>query len=183
VRLQHGELGQPELALELEGGGEPLRRVVGGAEVADRAGPHERVERAQRLLQRRLLVVEVRVVQVDAVGLQALERGVRLTLDRLRAQIADRPAAAADLRGHDELVAIGAVGQPAPDDRLGAPVLDQVRVRGVDEVAARGHVRVEDLPRLHLVGRPAEHVAAQAECEDIEVGASERSHVDSGSRW
>jgi hypothetical protein len=80
VRLQDREVGEAVLALELECGGEPLRRVVGGADVADRARLDERVESAQRLLQRRLFVVEVRVVEVDAVGLQALERAARLAL-------------------------------------------------------------------------------------------------------
>jgi hypothetical protein len=71
-------------ALEIECRGEPLRRVVGGAEVADRARLDEYIEGAQRLLQIGLLVVEVRVLKVDAVGLQAFERGVRLALDRVR---------------------------------------------------------------------------------------------------
>jgi len=33
------------------------------------------------------------------------------------------------------------------------------------------------LDRLRLVGGPAEHVAAEADGKDVEVGASERSHV------
>ena len=37
VRLKESELGKRVFALDLEGGGEPLRRVVGGAEVAHRA--------------------------------------------------------------------------------------------------------------------------------------------------
>ena len=41
----------------------------------DRPRLHELVEGAQRLLQRGVLVVEVRVVEVDPVGPQALERG------------------------------------------------------------------------------------------------------------
>jgi hypothetical protein len=164
------------LALELERGGEPRGRVVGRGDVAHGARPHERVEGPQRLLERRVLVIEVCVVEVDAVGLQALERRVRLALDRRRAQVADRAAPAADLRRHDDVVAVAAVGHPAPDDRLGAPVLDEVRVRGVDLVAARFDVRVQDGPRLRLVGGPAEHVAAEAEAEDVEVGASEGSH-------
>jgi hypothetical protein len=104
----------------------------------------------------------MRVVEVDAVGLQALEQGVRLALDRLRAQLRTAPRPAADLRGHDQPVAIAALGHPAPDDRLRAAVLDQVGVRGVDEVAAPGDVRVEDGARLRIVGRPAEDAAAQA---------------------
>jgi hypothetical protein len=59
--------------------------------VADRAGSDEAVERAQRLLERRLLIVEVRVVEVDAIGLQALERSAGLALDRLCVQVATSP--------------------------------------------------------------------------------------------
>ena len=84
MRLQGRELRKPMRALEIERRSEPPRRVVGGADVADRARLHEGVEGAQRLLQRCLLIVEVRVVEVNAVGLQALERGVRLALDRVR---------------------------------------------------------------------------------------------------
>jgi hypothetical protein len=141
--------------------------------VANRACLHERVERAQRLLQRRLLVIEVRVVEVDAVSLQPLERGMRLGLNRLRAQVADCPTTATDLRCQDDLVAVATLGEPSSDDRLGAAVLDEVRVRGVDEVAAGGGIRVEDRVRLRLVCGPAENVGAEAEREDVEVGASE----------
>ena len=85
-------------------------------------------------------------------------------------------AAAADLRGDHELVAVAAVGHPAPDDRLRAAVLDQVGVGRVDEVAAGGGVGVEDLEGPGFVGRPAEHVAAEADREHVEAGASEGGH-------
>src|SRR3954468_6537764 len=102
---------------------------------------------------------------------------MRLALDRLRAQAADCPTTAADLRGQDDLVAVATRGEPASDDRLGLAVLDEVGVRGVDEVAAGGGVGVEDRVGLGLVGGPAEHVGAEAEGEDVEVGSSEDGHV------
>ena len=92
------------------------------------------------------------------------------------------PLVAAHLRREDDPVAVPASGEPAPDDRLRAAVLDQVGVRGVDEVAARAGVRVEDGVRLRLVGGPAEHVAAEAEREHVEVGASESGHVPTRNR-
>ena len=55
----------------------------------------------------------------------------------------------------------------------------RVGVGGVDEVAARGGVRVEHGEGLRLVGGPAEDVAAEGEREDLEVGRAElakRSH-------
>jgi hypothetical protein len=48
------------------------------------------------------------------------------------------------------------------------------------KLPAGGDVRIEDGPGLPLVGGPAKHVAAEADREDVEVGASERGHVDSG---
>jgi hypothetical protein len=59
-------------------------------------------------------------------------------------------------------------------------VLDEIGVRGVDEVAARADVRIQDVAGLRLVGRPAEHVGAEADREDVEVGTSESGHADSG---
>jgi hypothetical protein len=58
---------------------------------------------------------------------------VRLALDRRRTQVADCSAPAAHLRGQDDFVPVAAVGYPAPDDRLGAAVLYQGGVGGVDE--------------------------------------------------
>ena len=117
------------------------------------------------------------------VGLQALERGVCLALDRVRAQVAELLAAStADLRGQDDLLAVPAGGHPAADDRLRAAVLDQVGVRGVNEVAAGAGVSVQDGVGLRFVGGPAEHVAAEADGEHVEVGTSESGHVPHGSR-
>ena len=80
-------------------------------------------------------------------------------------------------------VAVAARGHPVADDRLrlaarvaGHP--RRVGRRRVDEVAAGGRVGVEHGERGRLVGGPAEHVAAEAEREDVESGAVERGH-----RW
>ena len=84
---------------------------------------------------------------------------------------------ATDLRGQNDLITVFASGDPAPDDRLRAAMLDQVRVRRVDEVAARAGVRIEDGVRLLLISGPAEHVAAETNGKHVEVGASESGHV------
>src|SRR3978361_103728 len=144
----------------------PARTRASEARSASSSGVCPPPQGAHGLLQRGLFVVEVRVVEVDAIGLQALERGVRLAFDRLRAQVANRALAAADLRGQHDLVAVATIGQPAPDDRLRAAVFDQIRVCGVDEVASCADVRIEDGAGLWLVGGPAEHVAAEADSED-----------------
>ena len=93
----------------------------------------------------------------------------------------------ADLGGHDHAVAVAAGGHPAADDRLrlAAGVARRPSassVGGVDEVAARRRVRVEDGEGLRLVGSPAEDVAAQAEREDVEVGVCEESHAQTIQR-
>src|SRR5215831_795115 len=120
----------------------------------------------------------VRVIQVDAVGLQSLERGVRLAFDRLRPQVAEPGIApAADLGGQHDLVAVSPVVHPAPEYRLRPAMFDQVGVRGVDEVAAGFGVRVEDGTRLRLIGGPAEHVAAETDGEDVETCTAEGDHA------
>ena len=50
-----------------------LRRKVRAADKADLALPHELVERAQRLLDRRLLVGPVQLIEVDPIGAQPLQ--------------------------------------------------------------------------------------------------------------
>ena len=178
VRLQHREFGEPQLALQPECLGQPLRRVVGGGDVPDHPVGDQGVERAQRLLERRLLIVVVHVVQVDIVGLQPVEGGVRLAADIVRPQVpVPGVTPAADLRGEHDLVAVAALFQPAPDERLGPAVLDQVRVGGVDEVAARLGIGVEHGARLLLVGGPPEHVAAQAEGKDVQVRTAKENHA------
>src|SRR3954447_2099153 len=119
--------------------------------MAYRARLHELVKRAECVLERRLLVVEVGVVEVDPFRLQAFERGLRLVRDRLRPQVAGLAAPTTDLRRDDELIAVPAPGEPAPDDRFRLAVLDHVRVSSVNEVATAVGIRIEDSVRLRLV--------------------------------
>ena len=82
----------------------------------------------------------------------------------------------ADLGGDDDVVAVAARRHPFADDRLRlaaavARHAGHVDVGGVDEVAAAGEEAIEHGKRLVAVGGPAEHVAAEAEGGDVEVGA------------
>ena len=158
-----------------------LGRDVRGGDVADLALADELVEGAERLLGRRHLVVAMRVEQVDVVGLQALQG----LLGR-RADVVGREPLAiglrADLRGEHDRVAVAARRHPAPDDllRLAAAVARhplRVAVGGVDEVAAGVRVGVEHGEGLGLVGRPSEHVAAQAQRVHGEVGRGDVAHA------
>jgi len=72
-----------------------LGRVVGRADEANLAGPHELVERAERLVDRRSLVRLVHLVDVDHVGAQAPERCLACRVDvRARAAALLGPGAA-----------------------------------------------------------------------------------------
>jgi hypothetical protein len=56
-----------------------------------------------------------------------------------------------ELGRKDDLASVGLLDQPSTNDLLGQP--EVVDVRGVDEVAALGHERVQNLMRhLHGIG-------------------------------
>ncbi|MBM7806914.1 hypothetical protein JOD57_002751 [Geodermatophilus bullaregiensis] len=178
MRLQRDVAGQAQPLGGLQRLGEPGRGVVRRRDVQHLARPHELVEGGERLLQRRRLVVVVRVVEVDAVGPQVAQRalggladlpggeGVRLLLRR-------------GLGGHEHPVAQAPVGHPPAEDLLGAAV--PVHLGGVDEGAqGAGHgvgEAVEDRVGRRLVGGPAEDVATQAEVADGQVGPGELRHA------
>src|SRR6202012_1714599 len=117
-------LRQSELALELEPGLKARGVVVRRGDMADGPVPDERVQSAQSLLERGLLVVEVGVVDVDVVGLKPLERRARLAFDRRGAEAPKLAAPRAYLRREHDLVSVPARSEPVPDDRLGRAVLD-----------------------------------------------------------
>ncbi len=74
VRLQGLVAGQLLGGADAERFGQARRVVVGGADGAHLALPDELVVGRQRFLQRRVLVVGVRLVEIDIVGLQTLQR-------------------------------------------------------------------------------------------------------------
>src|SRR6185437_4963918 len=151
-------------------------------DVADLARLDQLAERPERLRQRRLEVVEVGVIEVDRLDPEPLQRGVGSGVDRLRPQVVEA-GEFPDLGRDDELVALpGSRRQPFADDRLrlaaavaGSP--RHIDVGGVDEVAAGGDVGVEHREGLVAGGGPAEDVAAEAETEDIEIGAGDERHA------
>ena len=121
------------------------------------------------------------VVQVDVVGAQA-SQGFRAALaDRVAGQ-APESRESADLGRDDHRPAIAPRLHPGADDLLGLAT-DMSRCPGrvgicrVDEVAAHVRVRIQDVERRRTVGGPAEDVAAQADREDVEVGAANAIHA------
>jgi len=143
------------------------------------------IERFERLVHRRVRIVGVSLVEIDAIRLKAPQRFLHVPLD-LRALQSLR---ALDLHAHlgrdEHLVALAALRKPFADDRLrlaahvpGHPA--RVHVGGVDEVHAGVDPGVEEAKRHLLVDGPAEDVAAEADRRDIEAGTAERAQLDRG---
>ncbi len=150
--------------------------------MADLARLDQLTERPQRLRQRRVGVVEVGVVEVDRLDPEPLQRVVGRLADRLRTQVVEAGEFPYLGRDDEVLALAGAGRQPFADDRLrlAAAVAGDARhvdVGGVDEVAAGGGIGVENGEGLVAVGGPAEDVAAEAETEDIEIGAWNQGHA------
>ena len=121
----------------------PGRRPVGHADVAGLAALHHRVQRLQRLVERGGRVVAVQLVEVDVVGLEALQRGVYGVQDVLAAHPlvpGSAPGAAHALGGDDVVVALA--DQPIADDLLGAP--HRGRRRRAQRIDVRGGVEEVD---------------------------------------
>ena len=70
MRLQ-GDIAREAFAIgQRQRLGQPRRRVVRGRDVTDLSFSDERVERAERLFERRLRIVRMRVVQIDPIDAQ-----------------------------------------------------------------------------------------------------------------
>ena len=146
-----------------------IRLIVGGADRPHLAGLNQRIERRQRLFQRRIAVIVVRLVEIDIIGLQTAQRIFHRLLNIARRQplfaFAHRFA---HLGGDDHLVALAALLQPFADDgfRFAAPVARRPagrNVGGIDKVELIVHQRIQQIERGRLIRRPAEHVAAKGQ--------------------
>ena len=156
--------------------GQTRRAVVGSRDVANTAFLDQLCEGRERLLQRRLRIIAVGVVEVDALNPEPLQGPLNAAADHLAGE-PGQLLRHADLGRDYEPLAVGARGQPAADDALraaeAAGAVAAVDVGGVDEVAATLHVRVEDRKRALLVECPAEHVSPKTQREYVEVGVAE----------
>ena len=148
---------------------------VARADIADGSLPYQRVQRGEGLLQRRPVVPDMHLVQVDVVRTEPAEAGPYGVEDVLAGQTTVvRPGAhlAERLCGDDVVVTAPGL-QPAAEDLLGPAV--SVDVGGVDEGAARVGEGVQDLVTRLLAGLRAEHHRAQAQFAHLETGPSEKS--------
>ena len=152
-----------------------LAAVIGGADHPHLALFHQPGEGVQGFLQRGVLVVAVRLVEVDAIGLQALERGLHRLLHIAGPEaLATLAHVHAQLGGQDHLVALAAAGEPLAQHGLGfaAAVAGRparIDVGGVDEIQARFEQGVQHAKGLGFVQGPAEDVATKAERRYLEV--------------
>ncbi len=166
--------GQAERLGQARGG------VVRGPDGAHLAGLDQLAEGAERLLQRRVGIVRMRLVEIDPVRAQALQRAV----DRLHHVGAGQALALpghlhAELGGDHHLVATPtALGQPAADHALGFPARvagdpEGIDVRRVDQVEAMVHEGVEQGEARALVGCPSEHIAPERPGGDLQSRAAQ----------
>ena len=143
------EVGQVERLAELPG---EHRR---GADVAGLARLHDVVQGLQRLLDRRLVVPAVDLVQVDVVGAEPPEARVDLRQDRLPRQapaVRALPRREEHLGRDHHLVPPGEVAERPAEDLLARAV--GVGVRGVEEVDPELQGAGEERPALLLAQRP-----------------------------
>ncbi len=165
-------LARDVLGLDDLGGG-----IGGGADVADLALGDEVGERAERLLVIGPGIPAVHLIEVDPVGLQALQRGLHLTKDpapRVAGLIWIPPTLiahrAVELGGENDVLA-ASPREGLADDRLGLPA--RVDIGGVDEVDAPIEHAVDDANTGIVIALPpgAEHHRAEAQRGDVHAGA------------
>ena len=179
LRLQRLVARQPEPLACRERLGEPRRRVLRRADRAHLAGLDERAERFERLVDRGAGIVLVRLVEIDAVGLQAREGILDLLHDLRALQAALAFDGHADFRREHHAIALAAPREPFPDDGFGFPAHVarhpcRIAVGGIDEVEAEVDEALEDREGGRLVGGPSEDISAQCERRDVDPGTPER---------
>jgi hypothetical protein len=184
-RLQRLVARQTVLGARVQRRSKTLRREVGGPDRPHLARLDQRAIGFQRLLDRRIRIVAVRLVEVDIVGAEPAQRLVGCAQDVGFAEtLLARRHLRADLGGNDHVGSLAAPLQPVADDGLRFPAMMARRpfgidVGGVDEIEARVDEAVEQ-PEAHLlVRRPAEHVAAEAERRDEQFRFSESALLHS----
>ena len=136
--------------------------VVAAADVAHLAGAHHVVQRAQRLFDRRAVVGQVHLVEVDVVGVEAAQAGVERVhevLARGAAPVRAFAHGAGGLRGDDDVAAVGLEVRRQELLRLAAAV----DVGGIEEGDAQVDALVDDVAGALCVDAPAEVVAAEAD--------------------
>ena len=126
-----------------------------GADVERLAGLHDVVQRFERLLDRRLRVEAMDLVEVDIVGREAAKRGLDRQHDVLAREAAIvRPGThrKKDLRGDHDVVAAAEFAQGTSDDRFRHT--DGIHVGGIEEIDAHFDRALEERTGRFLVQYP-----------------------------
>jgi hypothetical protein len=148
--------------------------------VPDLARADQVVQRIQDLFHRRHGIPEVQPIKIDVVGLQAAQGGFDRSIDVL-SPVAARIGIAArgvegELRRQDHLIAHGALADEFAEHLFAFALC--VGVGGVDEIAARVEVTVENSAGVGLFVAPAPFGSkghgAEAQRADAQAGAAER---------
>ena len=185
LRLVRGERVEVELGLDAPRLLNPLRRPLGDADVEHLALRDKVVERAQRLLERRVRVRAVALVEIDVVRAEPLQGSVALLHDVLPREPAVVGAVAhreVDLRGEEVVVARDSL-ERAAGDLLGGSA--PIHVRRVEEVDAEleGPVDAGDRPFV-LDGAPVGEPRAEGDLRDLDAEVAELAvaHVRRSTR-
>ncbi len=152
------------------------------ADIAGLAGLDDVVERFERLLDRRVVVPAMDLVEVDVIGAEALQARIDLAHDRLARKagaIRSRPHPAIDFGSDDNLVPSGEILDRTPENLLAAA--ERIAVRRVEEIDARFERTLDERTALLLAEAPgmiasvaaAIAHAAQANPRHVEAGAAE----------
>ena len=125
------------------------------ADIAGLAGLDDIVQRFERLLDRRLVVPAMDLVEVDIIHAEAAEALIDLDHDRFARQagaIGSGSHAAVDFGRDDDLVAPGEVIDRTAEDLL-APA-ERIAVRRVEEIDAGFERPLDERPALFLAEAP-----------------------------
>jgi hypothetical protein len=139
-------------------------------------GPHQVVERSQRLLQRGQRVESVELIQVDVVGAEPLEAGLAAA-DDVVTGLADVVRAVAhpavNLGRQDHPVAASLQG--LAEDLLRRPL--RVDIGGVEQVDARLQAEIDESARLVRLDRS--HLLLVTRAAERHRAEGERGHLKS----
>ena len=148
---------------------------------------HKVVKGGERLVDRRLLVVAMQLVQVDVVGLEASQRCIHGGHDVLArvAAVERRGAGRCEALGRDD-EPVALAPQPAAEDLLSQPPGTQlpaqrVGVRAIEEVDAALGGAVENGDCGWLVALQSEGHRAQAQSRYLEAGTAESGVFHTGT--
>src|SRR5713101_8853642 len=179
ARLYRIEARKPKRLAATERPGHLVGVVVRAADVAGLARAHNVVERAQRLVHRRLRVWMMDLVEVDEIGAEPAERALDGVQDVLArgAAVPWLGAHGAGALGRDHEVVAPAL-EPPPENLLRAPhglvgAAQRIDVGRVEKGDPARRCAIENGDRGGLVALQPERHRAETETRHLQSGAAE----------